>query len=360
MTLLDVPVRTDWEGLVRNLRREGTPERVFHQELLLDGEVYTAVAKRFGLGEGLDPEDPIDARRLHTEVQRFLGYDSVRCTVDYAAFSREGLTAADTAATQARAGGRDWIDEHTGPIGSWEDFEKYPWPDPRQHNTDALEWYEKNLPEDMCIAGYTNHNFEELCFLTGFQTLCYLIYDEPELVDAICEKVGSIHYEILKLLTQFDRVGFIWGSDDMGFRGGTMIDPQFLIDKILSWHAKGAAASHEAGKPYLLHSCGQLDDLMPTIVETCRIDAKHSFEDTIQTVVDFKRRWGDRISAIGGIDMDFLCRSDEAAIRRRVGETLDACLPGGGYCLGTGNSVANYIPLDSYLVMLDEGRRYGG
>ncbi len=32
--------------------------------------------------------------------------------------------------------------------------------------------------------------------------------------------------------------------------------------------------------------------------------------------------------------------------------------PGGGYCLGTGNSVANYIPLENYLTMLDEGRRF--
>jgi uroporphyrinogen decarboxylase len=33
-------------------------------------------------------------------------------------------------------------------------------------------------------------------------------------------------------------------------------------------------------------------------------------------------------------------------------------MPGGGYCLGTGNTVANYIPLESYFAMLDEGRRY--
>jgi len=41
-----------------------------------------------------------------------------------------------------------------------------------------------------------------------------------------------------------------------------------------------------------------------------------------------------------------------------VRDTLDACMPGGGYCLGTGNTVANYVPLASYLAMLDEGRRY--
>ena len=73
-----------------------------------------------------------------------------------------------------------------------------------------------------------------------------------------------------------------------------------------------------------------------------------------------KRRWGGRLSLIGGIDMDLLCRSTEADVRRRVRETLDICLPGGGYCLGTGNTVANYVPLDNYLAMLDEGRRYAG
>ena len=33
-------------------------------------------------------------------------------------------------------------------------------------------------------------------------------------------------------------------------------------------------------------------------------------------------------------------------------------MDGGGYCLGTGNSVCNYVPVDSFLVMLDEGRRF--
>jgi uroporphyrinogen decarboxylase len=99
---------------------------------------------------------------------------------------------------------------------------------------------------------------------------------------------------------------------------------------------------------------------MPDLIDDVKIDAKHSFEDTIELVTDAKARYGDRIALLGGMDVDFLCRSDEPAIRRRVRRTLDVCLPGGGYCLGTGNSVANYIPLENYLVMLDEGRRYAG
>ncbi|MGD0111927.1 MAG: hypothetical protein ABSD48_08670 [Armatimonadota bacterium] len=46
--------------------------------------------------------------------------------------------------------------------------------------------------------------------------------------------------------------------------------------------------------------------------------------------------------------------------RARVvrGGSAGVCQPGGGYCLGTGNSVANYLPVDNYLAMLEEGREY--
>ena len=97
---------------------------------------------------------------------------------------------------------------------------------------------------------------------------------------------------------------------------------------------------------------------MDDLIDDVQIDGLHSFEDTIKSVSETKQRYGHRIAVLGGIDVDFLCRSDEAAVRRRTRRTLDECQPGGGFCLGTGNSVANYVPFDNYLAMLDEGRRY--
>ncbi len=56
--------------------------------------------------------------------------------------------------------------------------------------------------------------------------------------------------------------------------------------------------------------------------------------------------------------MDILARGTEEQVRRRTREILDCCGPGGGYVLGTGNSVADYLPLNNYLAMLDEGRNW--
>jgi uroporphyrinogen decarboxylase len=104
---------------------------------------------------------------------------------------------------------------------------------------------------------------------------------------------------------------------------------------------------------------------MDDLIDDVKIDAKHSFEDEIMPVAEAFEKYGRRVAILGGIDVDFLVRSGEEAVRRRVRETLDACMGGTGgggfgtgYCLGTGNTVANYIPVQSFLAMLDEGRRY--
>ena len=250
------------------------------------------------------------------------------------------------------------MDEHVGPVTNWEEFERYPWPDPHKATARALEWYEQNLPDDMCVIGSGGfaHFAEHLTWLMGYETLCYALFDHRDLVQAICDRMINIYTEVLECILQFSRVKVIWGSDDMGYRGGTLISPADTREFMLPGHKLMARMSHEAGRPYLLHSCGKLTSIMDDLIDDVKIDAKHSFEDTIESVIDDKRQYGDSLTLLGGIDVDFLCTSDELSIRRRVRDTLNTCMPGGGYCLGIGNSVANYIPLDAYLVMLDEGR----
>lgn len=352
-------VTPDWETFLACIERKGTPRRVHHIELFLDGEVQAAICKRFNLLDGLDPEDPYFQEKRTVRIQRHLGYDYVRQGLEGLDMPLYNTTIEDTADLK-HENGRSFRNETEGPITSWETFEKYPWPDPEKTATRGLEWCEKNLPDDMCViaTGGFAHFAELLNWLMGYETLCYALYDDRDLVRAIANRLDEIYTISLQRLLEFDRVKIIWGSDDMGFKTGTLIKPDDLREFVLPGHKKMAAMTHAAGKPYLLHSCGNLETIMEDLIEDVKIDGKHSFEDTIERVEDVKQQYGDRITLLGGIDVDFLCRAGEEDIRARVRKTLDICLPGGGYCLGTGNSVANYIPVENYLTMLDEGRRY--
>jgi len=356
---LSVDVESDCVGLVRCIQRDGTPERVHFIELFLDPEVQDEICKRYDVVKGLDQDDPFYAWRREIALQRFLGYDYVRAGLDGVDMPVRHVIAEDTAELR-RADGRSFLDEHTGPVTSWAEFEAYPWPDPTCASTRRLEWYQENLPDGMCIigSGGFGHFAEYLTWLMGYETLCLSLYDQRDLVTAISQRLIGMYRVTTERMLQFDRVKLVWGSDDMGFRTGPLISPGDLREFALPGHKMLAKMSHEAGRPYLLHACGNLRLIMEDLIDDVGIDAKHSFEDTIENVIDAKRDYGDRIALLGGIDVDFLCRADESQVRRRVRETLEACMPGGGYVLGTGNSVANYIPVDNYLAMLDEGRRF--
>ena len=347
----------DADAALANLRREGTPGRVHFMELFLDKEVKAAIVERFDLTAGVSKDDPCFTEKREIAVQRFLGYDYVYAGLEVSLTFKHSFTP-DTAELP-RDGGRAYMEEHAGPITSWAEFEQYEWPDPDTAGDGSLAWFNENLPDDMFVIAQSGaHYCEHLAWLMGYETLCYALFDQRDLVQAIYEKVKEMSTKVMVRNLGYGRIRAVWGSDDMGFKTSTLISPDDMRQYVLGGHKHTAQMAHEAGWLYLLHSCGNLTEITPDLLDDVKIDAKHSFEDTIEQVADAKRDYGDRCALIGGIDVDFLCRADEAAIRHRVRDTLDACLPGGGYFLGTGNSVTNYIPLDNYLAMLDEGRRY--
>lgn len=358
--LFSVRVQPDWESFLACIARTKEPERVHYIELFLDGEVQDAICDRFGLLECLDPSDPAFPMKKQVRIQSFLGYDYVRVGVDAIDLPLRRERTEDTA-TLRREAGRHFVDETRGPITNWDEFEQYPWPDPGSFTTTALEWYQENLPDSMCIiASAVGHYAELLTWLMGYATFCTALFEQEDLIQAIYDKIHEIFVACVDKMLQFSRVKALWGSDDMGFRNGPLMSPPDLRRWVLSGHKVMADLAHRAGMPYLLHSCGNLALIMDDLLDYVRIDGKHSFEDTIERVTEVKHTYGRRIALLGGIDVDFLCRADGRAVRQRVRETLEVCMPGGGYCLGTGNSVANYIPVENYLAMLDEGRRYSG
>ena len=96
---------------------------------------------------------------------------------------------------------------------------------------------------------------------------------------------------------------------------------------------------------------------MDDLIDWVGIDAKHSFEDVIMPAAEAKRRYGDRIAILGGVDVDYLSRHSVDEVRAYTRKVIEECAPGGGWALGTGNSVPNYVPVENYLAMLDEGRK---
>ena len=252
---------------------------------------------------------------------------------------------------------RIWTEEGKGIIASWEEFERYPWPSLDNIDLWRYEFAAHNLPEGMGLFVCPSSGILEvpLNTLLGYETLAYGIYDQPDLIEAVFQKVGELIYGFYKKIIGLDNLCGFFQGDDMGFKTTTLMSPNFLRKYVLPWHKKIAKLAHDNNLLYLLHTCGNVENIMEDLIKDVKIDAKHSFEDAIMPVTEFHQKYGTRIAVLGGIDVDALCRLPEDELRIYVRNILEKCASKGAYALGSGNSVANYIPPENYLVMVEEG-----
>lgn len=350
----------DFGYLRRTLLRQGPPGPVPLIEFLADVEfMEEIVGEKFPIHRlseinTCDREACQRACDLIIQFQRQMGYDYVAVLVEVP------LNSVYTPASDTSVSGsvRYWQDQSRGVITSWAEFERYPWPSPADINFWPLEYTAGHLPDGMQIVAVCDGVFEWVKAMMGFETLALALMDEPELVAAMCERVGGLTLSACMTVVSAPGLGAFFLGDDMGYATATLVSPEHLRQHFFPWQKKLVDVVHAEGLAFLLHACGNLAGIMEDLVDDVGIDGKHSYEDKIMPVEEVMNRWGERVSILGGLDMDLLARGTQEQVRARTRNILDACGTRHGYCLGTGNTLANYIPVRNYLAMLDEGRRW--
>jgi uroporphyrinogen decarboxylase len=243
-------------------------------------------------------------------------------------------------------------------ITNWETFEKYEWVEPEDFDLSHLDKVAEELPEGMKVMVMGPSGvLENTINLVGYDNLCLMLYDEPELAKQIFDGVGSRLLKYYKQAVTHHAVCALISNDDWGFKTQPMLSPADMRKYVFPWHKKIAAAGHAHNKPVILHSCGQLEEVMEDVIEDMKFDAKHSFEDTIMPIEEAYEKYKGRIALLGGIDVGFVCTAAPEEISARSAAMLKRAEKDGGYALGTGNSVPEYVPHKNYFAMVDVVRK---
>jgi len=351
--------RPDYERFIAAMMGRIRPERPPLVEYLIDDTLRKPIVTELLSEQWVDVQ-PDDRASLEAYLDNFtavwwqLGYDFVRFEQSLP-FTELHVNGSDPSRSN---GIRSWNDMHHGTITNWNDFEAFAWPQVTPAFFANYEYLASHLPEGMgLIVSHGGGIYEHLSALFSYEGLCYALYDQPELVAAVADKIGSLMLDVYRQLVQIEHVIAIFPGDDMGFRSATLLPPDMLRKYTLPWHSRYAALAHEGGLPYFLHSCGNVREIMPDLIDVVGIDAKHSFENAIMPIDVFQAEYGQRIGVLGGVDIDILGRAAPEQVRQETRRIIDACAPRGRFAIGSGNSIPSYIPLDNFLTMLDEAQR---
>ena len=338
----------DYRHVVAVARNERPGRLPIYEHLINDAFIEAVLDEPFSVLAGGDAGDLRRYFELTCEFYRRMTYD----TVSY-----------EVCITSILPGGGALLGERAGPIQSRADFEQYPWDElpglfwalagPR------FELLAKCLPPGMkAVGGIGNGVFEVSEDLVGFEQLCYMQVDDPELFADLYRRIGELMDGLWETFLArcagaycVARIG-----DDMGFKTATLVAPATLIEHVVPQYRRIISRIHAAGLPFLLHSCGRIFEIMEPLIDA-GIDAKHSNEDVIAPFDEWILRYGGRIGLFGGIDLDIVCRDSPDDVRQCVIE-LGARFreATAGYALGSGNSIPDYVPVAGYLAMIDAAR----
>ncbi len=352
-------LKPDFARLERVLRRSGLPDRVPLYELFseIEGPVLAALGEPAAIEQYGRADDPAAVKALarHIRYQELLGYDyaTVREQMTGFVFQNSSRRSAGT-----REGVRNYMDEAGASISDRKTYEAYRWPEVEQLDLRPFDRAGSMLVDGMKLIADSPGVFENTFWLVGYDGLAYLQYDDPALLEQVFNEVGTRIVEYFKTVVDYDCVGAVRYGEDMGFKTQLLVSPQFLRRYVFPWHSRIVTLVHAAGKPLILHACGNIDEVMGDII-SLGWDAKHSFEDVIEPVWIAKERYGARIALLGGFDMDKLATMTEEEVRAHTRFLVERCGGGGGWALGSGNSITDYIPVGNLLAMIDEGLRVG-
>ena len=234
-----------------------------------------------------------------------------------------------------------------------ESFDKVKFEDANKADYSPFKILGEDLPEGMSIIAHGPGGvLENVIGMVGYDNLCYILFDDPQLAEDIFTVVGE---NLLKYYTNCGKskyVGAMLSNDDWGFNTQTMFSVDLMRKYVFPWHKRIVEAIHDSGRPALLHSCGFYNDIIEDVINDMKYDGRHSYEDGIEPVEQAYDKLNGRLAILGGIDVDFLCRSTPEEIKARSRAMLERSEKNGGYALGSGNSIPDYVPPESYFAMI--------
>jgi uroporphyrinogen decarboxylase len=360
----------NFEHFRKVVMRETTDGPVPIIELMADGSIMGKVTgmaypidAMTELMELIDPSGEISPEALEMGMKfmdlnlafsKAVGYDTVM-TAPVVPIPR---TRAKYDDCMEEGKSRPWQNEHHGIITDRAAFDAFQWPSLDKINMAPLDYVGELLPPGMKIHVLYMGIFEDLRAIMGFEPMAIKSIEEPELLGDILEQLTVLAETAVDQAAAHPATGYVFYADDMGFNSATMLSPKFFREWIFPRQKRIADACHKHDKPFLFHSCGNVDAIMEDLIEVVGIDGFHSFQDVIEPVEDVYRKYADRIAILGGVDVDLLTQGTPEKVRARCRQILDTCGKGGGFAIGSGNSVTSYCKIENFYAMIDETRKW--
>ncbi len=197
--------------------------------------------------------------------------------------------------------------------------------------------------------------YERAWILRGIEPILLDFMMNPVFVEELFDRIIEFNLVITKRLCRFPIDAFHFG-DDWGQQHGLIIDPDLWRKLFKKRLKKLYDEVHSAGLPVSIHSCGDITDIIPDLIEIgvnmiCPLQAE---------ALDFnflKKEYGKYLAFWGGVSTQkTLPYGSPEDVRREIRERIKILGKGGGYILAPSHELQGDIPLENMLAFINEAQ----
>jgi len=205
----------------------------------------------------------------------------------------------------------------------------------------------------MYIIGFSL--YERLWTLHGtFNTLVDFI-EEPEYMHSLLDKIVEYNCKVVDIVAEYPIDCIFYGDDwgqQQGLQMGYPIWKEFIKPQLKKMYDHAKKYNMYVAQ----HSCGDCREVFPDLVEL-GLDIYNTFQPEVYDIVDFKKRFGDKITFFGGISTQCILPFKTAEeVKAEMHRVMDILGKDGGYILAPTHAMPNDIPPENVLAFMEVAR----
>lgn len=244
-------------------------------------------------------------------------------------------------------------------------IDDYPyWPDPDRFLCSQAADHARRAARDFAVIGPWVSCFEIYCQLRGLEQAMIDLAADPDLVDAVLDRVESIQTEMMERFFRqaADVIDLTFISDDVAGQTDLLMSPDMWKRHLQSRVTRWCNLIHSYGIKAFYHTDGAAEPLIAPLID-CGIDVLNPIQHVCpgMGLEALKKNYGQRLVFHGGVDnqsvLPFGTPGQVRAETRRCLETLGA--GNEGFICCSCHNVQAGTPLENIFAMVETVRATG-
>jgi len=248
-----------------------------------------------------------------------------------------------------------------GTTKSRDDLEHIAGIDPEDSGRTALarETVRYARQKRMAVMGYVDGPFLTAYMITGLSQFLVKMYRDRAFTLELLELVTRFNCVQAMKLSELGVDAIIIG-EDMADTRGPLANPRDLKSITFPFLAREVEEVRRTGTRVMIHSDGNTMPIFEDIV-ALGIDGYQAIEpDAGMDIALLKRKYGDRLCLIGNVDCgNTLTHGSPSQVAAEARHVIGSAAQGGGFILGSSNSIHDGVKLENFLAMTRAAVEYG-